>query len=292
MFRQEITSKYPAYNPPPPLVPLEADSNSILPPATSSLGRIGNDLPRGGIGPANINSDSNSILLQPVHIATPAPSPPPSPVGPGGKAGKKQNYQTNQNFPFLYPPLDVAGGESVNSGRFPDRASAEKWKGGDVPASILEAGELFAGRMRMSRSLKQLWDERERYMEFERGWASADVDHNPDSLRREDQAVSNHIDPDVTRRLEMIEEFYVSRVEVPCSRMALNYFLPEKCSSSSTILSYRLTERNPRERNNRVHATQPRSCPGWACGTFSLSGADQRQRSGPRETQREQWALS
>ena len=44
-FRQEISSKYPAYNPPPPLFPLEPDSKSMLPPlrvnptkpATSSI---------------------------------------------------------------------------------------------------------------------------------------------------------------------------------------------------------------------------------------------------------------
>ena len=39
-----------------------------------------------------------------------------------------------------------------------------------MPASILEAGELFASRMRVSRALKQLWDVRESYMKFERGW--------------------------------------------------------------------------------------------------------------------------
>ena len=39
-----------------------------------------------------------------------------------------------------------------------------------MPASILEAGELFASRMRMSRALQQLWDVRESYIKFERGW--------------------------------------------------------------------------------------------------------------------------
>lgn len=39
-----------------------------------------------------------------------------------------------------------------------------------MPASILEAGQLFASRMRMSRSIRQLWDVREKYIKYERGW--------------------------------------------------------------------------------------------------------------------------
>ena len=44
-----------------------------------------------------------------------------------------------------------------------------------MPASILEAGQLFASRMRMSRSLRQLWDVRERYIKEERGWGEDDT---------------------------------------------------------------------------------------------------------------------
>lgn len=46
-----------------------------------------------------------SMLNKAVHIATLAPSPPRSPWGVRGKGGKKQNYQTNNNFPFSYTPL-------------------------------------------------------------------------------------------------------------------------------------------------------------------------------------------
>lgn len=172
IFRQEITSKYPAYNPPPPLVPLELNNNSVLPPLPNHPSRGASQDSLHASASAQANGIGKSIFHQPVHIATPAPSPPPSPAGPGGKGGKKQNYQTNQNFPFLYPPLDdtsnIVGGKG-NAG-LQDRLVGKKWEGCDVPASILEAGQLFASRMRMSRSLRQLWEVREEYMKFERGW--------------------------------------------------------------------------------------------------------------------------
>jgi hypothetical protein len=205
LFRQEITSKYPAYNPRPPILPLDSDNASILPPLQNSTGK-GTRF-RSGMGPANIQGNSGSILHQPVHIATPIPSPPPSPGGPGGKAGKKQNYQTNQNFPFLYPPLDLSEGSPS-----PVRdimGSKLQWPGTDVPASIVEAGELFAGRVRMSRALRQLWDERERFMRFERGWTGLDESMNEgeDGISQED---AKRLDASAKERLRNVEQFYVS----------------------------------------------------------------------------------
>ncbi|POS86196.1 hypothetical protein EPUL_003708, partial [Erysiphe pulchra] len=174
IFRQEIISKYPAYIPPQPLLPLEPDDFSILPPISSRKRRAnGSD----GLFPPDLNVSSSgaSILHQSVHIATPAPSPPPSPPV-GGKAGKKQNYQTNQNFPFLYPPLDYtsssAGGKGLAG--LQERLVGRNWVGSDIPKSILEAGEIFSHRMRMTRSLRQLWEEREKYIKFERGWDTSD----------------------------------------------------------------------------------------------------------------------
>ncbi|KAJ5033355.1 uncharacterized protein L3040_008473 [Drepanopeziza brunnea f. sp. 'multigermtubi'] len=176
IFRQEITSKYPAYTPPPPLLPLEPDNNSILPPLPNRPSRANGS---NGIipPPMNVNSSGASILHQPVHIATPAPSPPPSPPV-GGKAGKKQNYQTNQNFPFMYPPLDSTSSTAGGSGAagLQGQLVGRKWEGSDIPKSILEAGDLFAKRMRMTRAMRQLWDERERYLKFERGWDANDDD--------------------------------------------------------------------------------------------------------------------
>ncbi|KAJ5669339.1 hypothetical protein N7462_010409 [Penicillium macrosclerotiorum] len=229
LFRQEITSKYPAYNPPPPIVPLELENNSILPPlpqhpsrANSSSGLFC------GVGPS-IAGGNGSILQQAVHIATPAPSPPPTPIGPGGKAGKKQNYQTNQNFPLMYPPLDGTsnniGGKGTTERQ--DILVGKRWEGSDVPASIIEAGKLFSTHVKMTRAMQQLWDERENFMKYDRGW-NFEVQPVPDfsplddttetfkNLHLSDSTGSSQPktpvretdDADVQRRLDSIEEFY------------------------------------------------------------------------------------
>lgn len=173
---------------------------------------------------------AGSIFNQAVHIATPAPSPPPSPAGPGGKSGKKQNFQTNQNFPFLYPPLDdssnILGGKG--KAELKDHLVQKRWEGSDVPTSILEAGQLFASRMRMSRSIRQLWDVREKFIRFERGWNERDDgngetesiqsrsnDNEPDVLFQEDSTQKEPKqeketqDESVQRRLDAVEIYYV-----------------------------------------------------------------------------------
>ena len=187
LFRQEITSKYPAYSPPQPLIPVEPENNSILPPLSGHPSRQTSHDNLSAL--TSGNPVNQSIFNQPVHIATPAPSPPPSPAGPGGKGGKKQNYQTNQNFPFLYPPLDeysnTLGGKG--SADRQDKLVGKRWEGGDVPASISEAGQLFASRMRMSRSLRQLWDVRERYIKEERGWGESNVAAPARPSRQDDE---------------------------------------------------------------------------------------------------------
>lgn len=175
VFRQEITSKYPAYIPPQPLLPLEAEQTSLLPQLPNHPTRNNGS---NGILPGPPGQGGGaSILHQPVHIATPAPSPPPSP-GVGGKGGKKQNYQTNQNFPFMYPPLDATSNSAGGKGGagLQDLLVGRKWEGSDVPASILEAGELFSKRVRMTRATRQLWREREEFLKFDRGWNGADDD--------------------------------------------------------------------------------------------------------------------
>lgn len=245
LFRQEITSKYPSYSPPPPLVPIELENNSILPPLPNHPSRrVSQEHLHTRVGPT-VNG-GGSIFNQPVHIATPAPSPPPSPAGPGGKGGKKQNYQTNQNFPFLYPPLDdtsnVVGGKG--SAELQDQLVGKRWEGSDVPASILEAGQLFASRMRMSRSIRQLWDVREKFIKYERGWNRKDEDskksntshRTDDDEEEEDEATggveSPHNDSQkaretdsepVQRRLDAVEEYYVSQFSLNALDLSLTF---------------------------------------------------------------------
>ncbi|KAI0197315.1 required for hyphal anastomosis [Xylaria flabelliformis] len=239
VFRQEITSKYPAYMPPQSKIPLDSDNISLLPPLPNHPTRNNGS---NGILPAPPGTQSGgaSILHQPVHIATPAPSPPPSPIV-GGKGGKKQNYQTNQNFPFLYPPLDEtsnsAGGKGAAS--FQQAVIGRKWEGSDVPASILEAGELFSKRVRMTRATRQLWEQRQLFQRFERGWEQPEDEEDEitemdlDTLGLDDDHVDSNklldfiqkrekktqsptidygpnpgVSIDIKRRLEAIEDFY------------------------------------------------------------------------------------
>ena len=186
-FRQEITSKYPAYNPPPPLLPVELENNSILPPLPYNPGKANSSSGLfAGIGPS-APGDNGSILHQSVHIATPAPSPPPSPIGPGGKTGKKQNYQTNQNFPFMYPPLDEGSNNTGGKGSSERQYAlvGKKWEGSDVPTSIIEAGRLFSSHVKMTRATRQLWEERERFMKYDRGWNLQDSVNSFDDLYKD-----------------------------------------------------------------------------------------------------------
>lgn len=213
------------------MVPIELENNSILPPLPNHPSkRTSHEVLHPRAGP-DING-GGSIFNQPVHIATPAPSPPPSPAGPGGKGGKKQNYQTNQNFPFLYPPLDdasnIVGGKG-NAER-QDQLVGKRWEGSDVPASILEAGQLFASRVRMSRSIRQLWDVREKFIKHERGWnGTAEVDKVLEPLNgdTDDELISNEenckkeVDKSretenetVQRRLDTVEDFYVGPIRL------------------------------------------------------------------------------
>lgn len=224
-FRQEITSKYPAYNPPPALFPLELEHNSILPPLPSVSSRVSTSSLFSGVS-ASPATGNGSILNKSVHIATPAPSPPPSPGGPG-KGGKKQNYQTNQNFPFMYPPLDSTsnniGGKGPSS--LQDTLVGQRWEGSDVPASIIEAGKLFSSRMRMTRALRQLWEERERFMKYDRGWGAIEVSGGTNEDERDEKAnqhaaveerpsVDQTGNEDVRRRLNAVEDFYVSSLSL------------------------------------------------------------------------------
>lgn len=223
LFRQELCSKYPAYQPPAPLFPFEPENNTILPPLQhrqSKLDEIDNT------ASAGIGVYGSSVMHQPVHIATPAPSPPPSPAGPGGKGGKKQNYQTNQMFPFLYPPLDTNSNDLGGKGstELQDALAGRKWKGRDIPASILEAAELFAKRMKTTRAMKQLWETRVDYMKFERGWKEGqddddddvaqldlDLDSEPESKPSNPKdAPPDDPETDTDRRLRAVSDYYVS----------------------------------------------------------------------------------
>ena len=209
----------------------------------------------------NVNSSGASILHQPVHIATPAPSPPPSPPV-GGKAGKKQNYQTNQNFPFMYPPLDSTSNSAGGKGAagLQELLVGRKWEGSDIPKSIIEAGALFAKRMRMTRAMRQLWNEREKFLKYERGWDCVDEYDDIEELDLDtilgkkaalegmkpikpdvDYGPNADVGDDVKKKLDLVEQFYVSSsfliIELGSDQAAKLYTsspIPGYCSAQSS----------------------------------------------------------
>jgi hypothetical protein len=77
---------------------------------------------------------------------TPAPSPPPSPKL------KKSIFQTDQTVPLLLPG------------------------NGEVPRSIVEAGELYSQRMRITSATVQMWDEKDKFQGYVKGFWDYDLD--------------------------------------------------------------------------------------------------------------------
>lgn len=221
VFRQEITSKYPAFKPPPPLFPFSPGYDSMLPPMDERFHRFSSAEEEHAFrGPASVGGRGSSIISQPVHIATPAPSPPPSPAGPGGKGVKKQNYQTNQMFPMLYPPMDEASNNlgGKGSSEMQDLLAGRKWQGCDIPCSILEAAEIFSKRMRAGRGMKQLWEERVRFLKYERGngeYSARTSQAAAEQRKAEEQEdIQDVLDSELRRPLEAVEIFYVSMIEL------------------------------------------------------------------------------
>lgn len=149
VYSKNLTSRYPAFQPPQPTYPKFLDNNSSLSQFIEVPRTLDNQF---------LNS---SLPVPTVHIATPAPSPTASPQSMAPTTGKgKRSFQTNQAFPFIYP---VDGNENV-------------------PYSIREASEIFANSVIESFAKKQLWNERVRFMQQERGWKSS---INPTSLSLE-----------------------------------------------------------------------------------------------------------
>lgn len=213
LFRQEIISKYPAFEPPHPVFPYEPEHSSSLPNIDDNASTTSQDSRRPSLaGPANLEGARGSILHQPVHISTPAPSPPPTPaLGPGGKGIKKQNYQTNQMFPFLYPPLEESSNKIGGKGStaVQDLLAGRKWEGGDVPASILEAATLFSERMRASRAMKQLWQERVLFLKYDRGGGLFSAESGESEMDG-DVVDLQDLSEDIRSRLRAVNDFYVS----------------------------------------------------------------------------------
>lgn len=118
-------SKYPTYTPP----PLPVRETLIAEPVFTTTSE-----------PSSTTTNYYDGTGGPVHIATPAPSPPPSPKL------KKSIYQTDQTVPLLLPG------------------------NGEVPKSIVEAGKLYSERMRITSATVQMWNEKEKFTGYVKGF--------------------------------------------------------------------------------------------------------------------------
>lgn len=166
-FRQELAVKYPTFAPPPePPVALAATPivKTVTPAAlTRRLSEAYSPIPvrhhyhhdepeqnfqgHGSGFPGQLQQ-SNSYFRMNQQVPTPAPSPPPT------QKAKKQQYQTDQNRPFLFP-----FSKATLSGREPKL----------VPFAIEEADKLFNKHMYVSLALWQMWRTREDCMTLESG---------------------------------------------------------------------------------------------------------------------------
>ena len=196
-FRQDLLDKYPLY---------ELGGVKDLKETTAPDPSIEEKYKKFMAVNAYSNSLSNSIEIpktnkshtvlsqlpaQPVHIATPLPSPKlmSSDFMSGGEKIRK-SYQVNQSMPFIYP------NESLND------------SGTNVPYAMVEADKILKHSIYESYSIKRLWSEREKFMKQERGYADAyddkdEFDYSFDDLRKEYPEKLSEIDS-----LERVERFY------------------------------------------------------------------------------------
>lgn len=136
IFRQNIISKYPTYDPPSTLLNIDLEYTTLLPILKEETGS------------KKMYKDSDSSTGE--HYVTPLPSPHFS------SKIKQSVLKKNQNLPFLLPLSDSFDLE--------------------IPTSIKEASELFKSKTHLDLSTMQLWEETDKFMRFERGWIKDNLD--------------------------------------------------------------------------------------------------------------------
>ena len=152
-------AKYPTYTPP----PLPVRESLVAEPVFTTTPESHNS--------ATTYYDGSG---GPVHIMTPAPSPPPSPKL------KKSIFQTDQTVPLLLPG------------------------NGEVPRSIIEAGELYSQRMRITTATVQMWDEKDKFQGYVKGFWDYDLD---------DQELPEDKNDKASVILQRVEDTYVAPLE-------------------------------------------------------------------------------
>ncbi|KAK0556361.1 Factor arrest protein 11 [Tilletia horrida] len=168
-FQEEITVKYPSYQPPPKQLgelPLEQIASAITPiPQRRPFGMLDGPGGTSFSGPGGGNNGHQPSINgfqgpngghagNNASPGTPAPTPPPSPKP------NKLKFQTDQSRPFVFPySLSVQGPRTV-------------------PYAIEEAGRLYRTHMHVSLEMWQMWRVREQCIFEETGVGAA-----PDGTR-------------------------------------------------------------------------------------------------------------
>lgn len=179
-FRQETTVKYPTFTPEPSGSPKVITGNQTGKVSTAELAQAcfpipirhhyhhsddsdhQNGLPINATGAMPFVPHHPNPQYAPNQVPqplTPAPSPPPT-----GK--KKQQYQTDQTRPFLFP---------FSQSRLTSKNAPL------VPFAIDEADRLYHKHMHVSLALSQMWRTREECMASESG-----LEHMPGSSNTSD----------------------------------------------------------------------------------------------------------
>ena len=172
-FQDDITARFPTFD----------MSNSKLPQSIDNTNSLSQflEIPR-----SKAKSSLNSTLPAPgKHLATPAPSPPMSPILIPYNDGIKtrKSFQTNMAYPYLYPSDEENDNEL--SIKISNGMQSKNGRDGDVfiPHSVEEAAEILKKNLDIKLSIMQLWNERDFFMATERGWERDDISKKYDYSR-------------------------------------------------------------------------------------------------------------
>ncbi|RIB07133.1 hypothetical protein C2G38_2252816 [Gigaspora rosea] len=168
-FQNEATQKYPTYVPPPcPFIPTSSIAASLFPSANNHAN--GND--SSGQNAASINGNGNSSQ---------APK------------SRKQQFQTNQRQPFIFP-----FSKSTPS----------------VPKSIQEAGDLYLKFMHISLGTFQFWKERIEMKKLPTGDIISSISFNENCIMENPLNNNDESQIEITKtdkeKIERIEILYKS----------------------------------------------------------------------------------
>lgn len=168
-FKDDITSRFPNFDIDIKELPYPIDNSYSL---SQFL-----EIPR-----SKAKSSLNSTLPVPeTHLATPAPSPPMSPILTHFNEGirTRKSFQTNMAYPYLYPSdeeSDNVLSEKISTGLDSDQHENDVF----VPHSIEEAASILTANLEIKLSIKQLWNERDLFMATERGWEKDEISEKYD----------------------------------------------------------------------------------------------------------------